>query len=102
MAKSKSRASAAAVAEKKPANPLVSQFYAFRSEVRKVTWPTREEARTLTLAVTVITVVILFLIDLLFEGVVTGVAGGSIIWIITGIILMALLGAAFFVNSREE
>lgn len=105
MAKSKTRTSSAAVAEKKPTNPLANQFYSFRSEVRKVTWPTRDEARSLTIAVTVITIVIaifLFLIDLLFEGVVAGVASVNITWIITGVVLLALLSAAFYFNGSED
>jgi preprotein translocase SecE subunit len=106
MAKSKSKIPVTVnVTEKKPINPIVNQFYAIRAEVRKVTWPTREEARALTIAVTVGTIVIaifLFLIDLLFEGIVTGVVGGSIPWIVTGVMALALVVVAFYMNGREE
>ncbi len=104
MAKSKSRISSSASTEKKSTNALMQQFYAVRSEIRKVTWPTREEARQLTIAVTVGTVVIaifLFMIDLLFEGVIAGIIGENIIWIIIGVVAIGLVLAAFYANSRD-
>ena len=82
----------------------MQQFYAVRSEIRKVTWPTREEAKQLTIAVTVGTIVIaifLFMIDLLFEGVVAGIIGENIIWIIIGVAAIALVIAAFYANNRD-
>lgn len=94
-----------AATEKKPANVIVQQFYTVRAEVRKVTWPTRDESRKLTIAVTVGTVVIaifLFLVDLLFDGVIAGVVNLNIAWIISGIVILALLAVAFYTNGREE
>ena len=82
----------------------MQQFYAVRSEIRKVTWPTREEARQLTIAVTVGTIVIaifLFMIDLLFEGVIAGIIGENVIWIIIGVVAIALVIAAFYANNRD-
>lgn len=108
MAKSKSKTPATTtvnVAEKKPVNPAVNQFYAVRAEVRKVTWPTRDEAQALTIAVTVGTLVIaifLFLIDLLFEGIVTGVVAANIPWIVAGVLACALVAVAFYLNGKEE
>ncbi len=104
MAKSKSRISSSTSSEKRSNNALAQQFYAIRSEVRKVTWPTREEARQLTIAVSVGTVVIaifLFLVDILFEGVVAGIVGANIVWIIIGVVAIGLVTAAFFANSRD-
>jgi len=104
VAKSKSRISSSASPEKKSTNALMQQFYTVRSEIRKVTWPTREEARQLTIAVTVGTVVIaifLFMIDLLFEGVIAGIIGENIIWIIIGVVAIGLVLAAFYANSRD-
>ncbi len=104
MAKSKSRISSSASTEKKSNNALMQQFYAVRSEIRKVTWPTREEARQLTIAVTVGTVVIaifLFMIDLLFEGVIAGIIGENIVWIIIGVLAIGLVLAAFYANNRD-
>ena len=104
MAKSKSRISSSASAEKKPTNALTREFYAVRSEIRKVTWPTREEARQLTIAVTVGTIVIaifLFMIDLLFEGVIAGIISANIVWIIIGVAAIALVIAAFYANNKD-
>jgi len=104
VAKSKSRISSSASTEKKSNNALMQQFYAVRSEIRKVTWPTREEARQLTIAVTVGTVVIaifLFMIDLLFEGVIAGIIGENIVWIIIGALAIGLVLAAFYANNRD-
>jgi len=104
VAKSKSRISSSASTEKKSNNVLMQQFYAVRSEIRKVTWPTREEARQLTIAVTVGTIVIaifLFMIDLLFEGVIAGIIGENVIWIIIGVVAIALVIAAFYANNRD-
>jgi len=103
VAKSKTRSTSSAV-EKKAPNALVEQYYGVRSEVRKVTWPTRDEARQLTLAVTVSTIFIaifLFLVDLLFEGIITGLISANIVWIVIGLVVVALLTVAFFANSRD-
>ena len=53
----------------KPENALVRYFKETRAEVRKVSWPTREEATNLTvivLAVTVAMAVFLGTIDFIF------------------------------------
>ncbi len=103
MAKSKTRSTSSAV-EKKAPNALVEQYYAIRAEVRKVAWPTRDEARQLTIAITVSTIIIaifLFLVDLLFEGIVTGLMGANIPWIVVGVVVVTLVTMAFFVNNRD-
>ncbi len=103
MAKSK-RATSVATAEKKKSNVLVEQYYAVRTEIKKVTWPTREESRALTIAVTVGTIVMalfLFLVDLVFEGVITGIVSDSVTWMVVGVVTVILLGLAFTVNNRE-
>jgi preprotein translocase subunit SecE len=104
VAKSKSRSSASTI-ERKSTNALVQYFYAVRSELRKVTWPTRDEARALTTAVTIGTVVIaifLFMVDLLFDGIIGGIVRMNVAWIVAGVIIIALLGVAFYANGREE
>jgi len=103
MAKSK-RATSVTTAEKKKPNILVEQYYAVRAEIKKVTWPTRDESRALTIAVTISTIVMalfLFLVDLVFEGVITGIVGDSITWMVAGVVVVILLGLAFVVNNRE-
>jgi preprotein translocase subunit SecE len=85
-------------------NFLVEQYYAVRSEVKKVTWPTRDEARQLTIAVTGITIAIsLFLagVDAIFFEVVTGIVSLNIVWIVAVFVLLALIALAFYTNGRE-
>ena len=65
MAKSKS--------EKKPGQPnaVVRYFRETRGEIRKVTWPTRQESWRLTaivLGVTIATAIFLWLFDFIFSG----------------------------------
>ncbi len=101
MAKSKR---AVATTDKKDTNALVAYYYAVRAEIRKVTWPTREEARALTIAVTIGTIVMalfLFIVDLFFEGIITGIVRSNVTWIISGIVAVALLGVAFYVNNKD-
>lgn len=103
MAKSK-RATSVATTDKKKPNVVVEQYYAVRAEIKKVTWPTREESRALTIAVTVGTIVMalfLFLVDLVFEGVVTGLVATNVTWMVIGVVAVVLLGLAFVVNNRE-
>lgn len=103
MAKSK-RASSAAAIEKKNTNFIVEQYYAVRSEIRKVTWPTRDEARALTIAVTVGTIVMalfLFLVDLVFEGVITGIVGNNVAWLVVGAVALILLAFGFYANNND-
>ena len=40
----------------KPTNPVLRYFYEARGELRKVTWPTRDEAWRLTLIVLAVTI----------------------------------------------
>ena len=76
MAKSKSIRSSSSNAEKISTNPLVQQWRGIRSEVAKVTWPTREEAQKLTIAVTIAMVAMalfLYAMDAIFQVVIGGV-----------------------------
>lgn len=62
-------AKAAKVTRKEHENRVVRYLRATRSELRKVVWPTREEAINLTIVVLAVTVgmsVLLGLIDFLF------------------------------------
>ncbi len=104
MAKSKSARSSSASLEKSPTNQIVQQYQAVRSEIRKVTWPSRQEVRTLTIAVTigmVIMAIFLYLVDAFFQIVIGGIIAVNIFWIIGGIIIGALLGFAFYSNSKD-
>jgi preprotein translocase subunit SecE len=59
--------------EKKPGQPnaVVRYFRETRGEIRKVTWPTRQESWRLTaivLGVTIATAIFLWLFDFIFSG----------------------------------
>jgi preprotein translocase SecE subunit len=104
MAKSKSARSSSASLEKSSTNQIVQQYQAVRSEIRKVTWPSRQEVRTLTTAVgigMVIMAIFLYLVDAFFQIVIGGIIDVNIYWIIAGIIIGALLGFAFYSNSKD-
>lgn len=103
MAKSRASTKASTV-EKRSTNKLVEQFYNLRSEVRKVTWPTRQEAWQLTRAVTIATVIIaifLYAVDALFSVIVTRTISLNVVAIVGGLVAIALVGLAFYANSRE-
>lgn len=62
----------------KKENRIVKYFREARAEMRKVTWPTRQEALHLTgivLAVTVAMSIMLWVLDILFTGVVSALIG---------------------------
>jgi preprotein translocase subunit SecE len=105
VAKSRSARTSTANLEKVSTNPLVQQWRGLRSEISKVTWPTRDEARTLTIAVTIAMIVMaLFLygIDAFFQAVVGGIIRLEIIWVILAVVAVALIGFAFYTNSQED
>ena len=101
MAKSKS--SAAAAAGKEP-HPIIKYFQATRAELRKVTWPTRDETRNLTMiivAVTIAMAIFLGMLDYIFQIVTAGVISGS--WVSIGVAVVLFIGgvAAFYFNGQE-
>ncbi len=101
MAKSKS--STAAAPGKEP-HPIVKYFQATRAELRKVTWPTRDETRNLTTIIVIVTIVMaIFLgtLDYVFQLVAAGVIAGEVVSIIIAIVLFAGIAAAFYFNSQE-
>ncbi len=62
----------------KKENRVVKYFREARAEMRKVTWPTRQEALYLTgivLAVTVAMAILLWVLDILFSGVMSALIG---------------------------
>ncbi|MBN1994928.1 MAG: preprotein translocase subunit SecE [Anaerolineae bacterium] len=84
---------------------MVRYFQETRAELRKVTWPTRDEAKNLTMiivAVTVAMAVFLGLLDFVFQQVASGIIRGDIVWI--GIATILFLGgvAAFYFNGQQE
>ena len=102
MAKSKSSAT--------PVNPrednVISKYFKeTRAELRKVTWPTREESINLTTIIVVVTVAVaifLGLLDFIFQQVVAGILAADFVWIGLAIVLFVGGSAAFYFNNRQE
>ena len=102
MAKSKS---SAATTTPRNENPVVRYINETRAELRKVTWPTREEAINLTIIIVTVTIVVaifLGLLDFLFQEVTSGIIVGNWLWV--GIAVLLFLGgaAAFYFNGQQE
>jgi len=103
VAKSKSSAPVATVAKEEQA--VVKYFKETRAELRKVTWPTQEEAKSLTLIITAVSVAMaLFLgiFDYIFQMVVAGVISGDWLRIILAVLLSVGIAAGFYFNHRQE
>ena len=103
MAKSRSTNRAAAAEAKEP-NFIVKYINDTRAELGRVTWPTREETKNLTLVIVAVTLamaIFLGTLDYLFQVVVAGVIAGDVIRI--GLAIVLFLGgvAAFYFNSQE-
>ena len=104
MAKSRSARSSTTSVERASTNKLVQQWRSLRSEISKVTWPTRQEARTLTIAVTIGMVVMalfLYAVDAVAQFIIGGVIQLNLIWVVVAVVMVALLSYAFISNSRE-
>ena len=85
-------------------DPVVRYLRDTRAELRKVTWPTREEAWKLTLIVlgTVVAMsIILGLADLIFAEIMRGLIVGEAIWIAVGVLVVIAGAAAMYYFSRE-
>ena len=104
MAKSRSKATAVTTAKREP-NAIIRYFQETRAELRKVTWPTREQAKNLTLIIVAVTVsmaLFLGLLDALFQEVAGGIILGDLVWIGTAIVLFLGGVAAFYFNGQQE
>lgn len=95
-----------AAAEVKQDNRLVRYFKETRAELRKVHWPTRQEARSLTLIVLSVTVamsVLLGLLDLLFNWLTEGIVVTPLDPIrLILMIVLAIAGAAVLVLALRQ
>lgn len=102
MAKTKSGATTGTTQSE---NAIIRYFKETRAELRKVTWPTREETRTLTTIIVIVTVTMalfLGLLDYLFQIVVAGVIAGDLIRIGLAVVLFIGGSAAFYFNAQRE
>ena len=85
-------------------DPVTRYLRDTRAELRKVTWPTREEAWKLTLIVlgtVVVMSIILGLADLIFAEIMRGLIVGDPLWIAVGVLVIILGAAAMYYFSRE-
>jgi preprotein translocase subunit SecE len=100
----KSRSRTVATTTKEP-HAIVKYIQETRAELRKVTWPTREEAKNLTMiivAVTVAMAVFLGLLDFIFQEIVGGIIQREFVWGIVAIVLFLGGIAAFYFNGQQE
>lgn len=84
--------------------PIVRYLRDTRAELRKVTWPSREEAWNLTLIVlgtTVAMSIILYGSDLVFSQVMEGIITSNLLWIGIGV-LLAIGGVAVVYFAGRE
>lgn len=85
-------------------NALVKYFNETRAELRKVTWPTRDETQNLTTIIVIVTVamaIFLGLLDYIFQVVVAGVVAGDFVRIAVAVVLLFAGAAAFYYNGQE-
>ena len=85
-------------------DPVVNYLRDTRAELRKVTWPTRQEAWNLTLIVlgaVVVMSIILGLADFLFAEIMRGIVTSNLIWIGVGVLVVLVGVAAVYFMGRE-
>lgn len=101
MAKSKSRTASSSSGEP---NAIVKYFQDTRAELRRVTWPTRDETRNLTSIIVVVTLLMAFFLgtlDYIFQWAVAGIIVGDLVRIVLAIVLFLAGAAAFYYNSQD-
>ena len=84
--------------------PIARYLRDTRAELRKVSWPSREEARHLTLIVLGATVGMSFILgasDFVFSKVMQGIVTNNLIWIGTGALVFIGGAVAIFFIERE-
>jgi preprotein translocase subunit SecE len=86
-------------------NFLVTYFKETRAELRKVHWPSRLEARTLTIVVVSVTVAmaaLLGMFDFVFDRLLNGIVNLNPIAIVLSVLIVGgILGGGYFI-TREE
>ncbi len=84
--------------------PILRYLRETRAELRKVTWPTREEALHLTLIVlgtTIVMSILLGIADFIFGRIMAGVIIGDLLLIIVGILTVIGGVVALYFFGRE-
>ncbi|RMF04639.1 MAG: preprotein translocase subunit SecE [Chloroflexi bacterium] len=102
VAKSKSRTTSSSSGSEP--NAIVRYFQDTRAELRRVTWPTREETQNLTMIIVAVTVAMAFFLgalDYIFQIIVAGIIAGDLVRIGIAIVLLLAGAGAFYYNSQE-
>ena len=84
--------------------PIARYFRETRAELRKVSWPSREEAWNLTLIVLAATTAMALILgagDFVFAEIVRGVVTNSMLWIGIGVLVIVAGVAAVYFIERE-
>jgi len=84
--------------------PILRYLRDTRAELRKVTWPTREEAWKLTLIVlgtVVVMSIILGAADFIFGKIMQGVVVGNVVWVAVGVVIVVATAVAMYLVGRE-
>ena len=84
--------------------PIARYLRDTRAELRKVTWPSREEAWHLTLVVlgaTAVMSLILGASDFIFSKIMQGLVTSNLIWIVVGVVIVIGGSAAIYFIERE-
>jgi preprotein translocase subunit SecE len=84
--------------------PIVRYLRDTRAELRKVTWPTREEAWKLTLIVlgtVVVMSIILGLADFIFGKIMQGIIIGNVVWVVVGVLVVIAGAVAMYLIGHE-
>ena len=84
--------------------PVLRYFRDTRAELRKVTWPTREEAWKLTLIVlgtVVVMSIILGAADFIFGKIMQGIIVGNLVWVVVGVVICIATAVAMYLIGHE-
>jgi len=85
-------------------NFIIAYLKETRAELRKVHWPTQQEARTLTLVVMGVTVsmaALLGLLDFIFDRLLNGIVNLNPLAIILSVLIVVGVFVAGFIITRE-
>jgi preprotein translocase SecE subunit len=86
-------------------NFIVGYFKETRAEIRKVHWPSAQEARTLTMVVVGVTIAmatLLGLLDFIFDRLTAGIINLNPVAIILTVLIVVLLFGGGMLLIREE
>jgi preprotein translocase subunit SecE len=86
-------------------NFFITYLKETRAELRKVNWPSQQEARTLTLVVMAVTIamaILLGVLDFVFDRLLNGIVNLNVVAIVLSLLIVAGLFGAGFLITREE